>query len=119
MTQIMDSPGLKREKNFMSTTRLFFALAALPLLAGVALAEPLKQSHDSDASGKQQLTLSHQQKIPPAKQPMQLNEKQMDGVTAGMGLVLPGMIWFPGRLPSDPINWPNGVPSCHVGPACL
>jgi hypothetical protein len=117
MTRVGDSSSAKKEKHIMSTTRLLYGLVALPFLANVALAEPHKQAND--ASAPHPLTLSHQQKSTPEKQPMQLNEKQMDGVTAGMGLVLPGMILFPGRLPSDPINWPNGVPSCHIGPACL
>lgn len=55
----------------MSMTRVLYGLAALPLLAGVALAETPKQSNDSKAL---------------AKQPMQLSEKQMDGVTAGWDL---------------------------------
>lgn len=51
----------------MSMTKLIYGLAALPLLAGVALAEPVKQNDN--------MTL--------AKRPMQLSEKQMDKVTAG------------------------------------
>jgi hypothetical protein len=102
----------------MRMTKVLYGIALLPLLAGAALAEPPKQSND--ASAKQSLALSHHQQTP-AKQPMRLNDKQMDGVTAGMMFGLPsGTILFPGRLPSDPINWPGGmVPSCHIGPACL
>ena len=51
--------------------KLLYGLAALPFLAGVALAETPRQSNDSSAS---------------AKQPMQLSEKQMDKVTAGFGV---------------------------------
>lgn len=56
----------------ISMTRMFFGLAALPLLAGVALAETPKQSNHSIAL---------------AKQPMLLSEKQMDKVTAGWDLL--------------------------------
>jgi len=52
----------------MSMTKLLYGLAALPLIAGVALAAPVKQSNDSKAL---------------AKQPTQLSEQQMDKVTAG------------------------------------
>jgi len=51
---------------------LLYGLAALPLLATVAFAQPPVQSNDSAAV---------------AKQPMQLSETQMDKVTAGWGLV--------------------------------
>jgi hypothetical protein len=54
----------------MSMTRLVCGLAALPLIAGVASAESIKQN-DSKAL---------------AKQPMQLSEQQMDKVTAGWDL---------------------------------
>jgi hypothetical protein len=46
----------------MSMTKLFYGLAALPLVAGVAYAEPPKSA---------------------VKQPLQLNEQQMDKITAG------------------------------------
>jgi hypothetical protein len=55
----------------MNMTRVICGLAALPLLAGVAMAETPKQSNGGKA-----LT----------KQPMQLNDKQMDKVTAGWDL---------------------------------
>jgi hypothetical protein len=55
----------------MSMTRVLYGLAALPLLAGVALAETPKQSN-------------HAKSV--AKQPMQLTEQQMDKVTAGWSL---------------------------------
>jgi hypothetical protein len=51
----------------MNITKVLYGLAALPLLAGVALAETPKQSNV-------------------AKQPMQLTELQMDKVTAGWDL---------------------------------
>ena len=51
----------------MSLTRLFYGLAALPLLASVALAQPAQQSTDSSA----------------AKQLTQLSDVQMDKVAAG------------------------------------
>jgi hypothetical protein len=121
MTKLRDLfLSIFKGETIMSTTRVIFGLTLLPLLAGVALAEPLKQS--SNASARQPLALSDQQKSRPAKQPMQLNEKQMDGVTAGMaGFGLPpGTIIYIGGLPSDPINtlWPNPFPNCHIG-ACL
>jgi len=53
----------------MSMTKLIYGLAALPLLAGVAFAEPAKQSNDGKGL---------------AKQPMQLSNEQMDKVTAGI-----------------------------------
>jgi len=52
----------------MSMTKLLCGLAALPLIAGVAFAETPKQFNDSKIV---------------AKQPMQLNDRQMDKVTAG------------------------------------
>ena len=52
----------------MSMTKILCGLAALPLVAGVALAEPAQQSPIDKAS---------------AKQPTQLSEQQMDKVTAG------------------------------------
>jgi hypothetical protein len=55
----------------MNITRVIYGLAALPLLAGVAMAETPKQSN----SGKAMV-----------KHPIQLNEKQMDKVTAGWDL---------------------------------
>jgi hypothetical protein len=51
----------------MSIAKLLYGLAALPLIAGVAFAQPAK-SNDSKAL---------------AKQPTQLSEQQMDKVTAG------------------------------------
>jgi hypothetical protein len=51
----------------MKMTSVLYGLAALPLLAGVALAETPKQSNV-------------------AKHPMQLSELQMDKVTAGWDL---------------------------------
>ena len=60
----------------MKMTRVFYGLAALPLLAGVALAQP-KPSHDVSA---------------PAKQPMQLSEQQMDKVTAGWNLSIDELV---------------------------
>jgi hypothetical protein len=48
----------------MSMTKLLCGLAILPLVAGIAVAAPLK----------------------PAKQPVQLSDKQMDKVTAGWDL---------------------------------
>jgi hypothetical protein len=108
--------NLKRE-SFMRIAKAFCGIALLPLLASAALAEQPK--HSSTILTKQ-LVLSDQQKNARPKKPMLLNEKQMDGVTAGMMLGLPsGAIIYLGRLPSDPVLWPNGVPSCHTGPACL
>ena len=52
----------------MCMKKVLFGVAALPLLFGVALAETPKQSNDSKAS---------------AKPAIQLNEKQMDRVSAG------------------------------------
>jgi hypothetical protein len=52
----------------MRMTRVLYGLAALPLLAGVALAETPQQTNGGKAL---------------AKQPMQLTEQQMDKVTAG------------------------------------
>jgi hypothetical protein len=57
---------LNQERNIMSMTKLFYGLAALPLVAGVASAEPPK----ADV----------------AKKAMQLSEQQMDKVTAGWDL---------------------------------
>jgi hypothetical protein len=64
------SPAFKRrddnaKEKYMSMTRLLYGLATLPLLAGVAFADPPKQSNDSK------------------RQPMQLSNLQMDKVTAG------------------------------------
>jgi hypothetical protein len=53
---------MKKEK-YMSMIKLLYGLAALPLVAGVALAGPVK-SNDS-------------------KGPMQLSDQQMDKVSAG------------------------------------
>jgi hypothetical protein len=50
----------------MRVTKLLYGLAALPLVAGVASAEPAKQATTT------------------AKKPMQLTEQQMDKVTAGV-----------------------------------
>ena len=52
----------------MRMSKVLYGIAALPLLAGVALAETPKQSNDGKVL---------------AKQPMQLTEQQMDKVTAG------------------------------------
>jgi hypothetical protein len=56
----------------MNMTRVLYGLAALPLLAGVAMAETPKQSNHGKAI---------------TKQPMQLSEQQMDKVTAGWDLL--------------------------------
>lgn len=65
------SPIYFQKEKHMSITRLAYGLAALPLIMGVAFAEPVKQQ-DSKAS---------------AKQPMQLTEQQMDKVTAGWDIL--------------------------------
>ena len=51
----------------MSISKILYGAAALPLIVGVAFAQPVK-SNDNTA---------------PAKQPTQLSEQQMDKVTAG------------------------------------
>jgi hypothetical protein len=68
----------------MKTSKVISGLSLLPFLAGVAFAQPNvpipKQSNE--ASAAQPLTPTHRQSMT-VKQPMLLNEKQMDGVTAG------------------------------------
>ena len=54
----------------MRMSRVLYGLAALPLLAGVALAQTPSQSIDGKLS---------------AKEPMRLTAQQMDKVTAGWG----------------------------------
>ena len=55
----------------MRMTRVLYGLAALPLLAGVALAETPQQTNGGKAL---------------AKEPMRLTAQQMDKVTAGWDL---------------------------------
>ena len=69
--KVRRKPRSFNRRTYISTTKILYGIAALPLLAGVAFAETPKQSNDGKVL---------------AKQPMQLTEQQMDKVTAGWDL---------------------------------
>jgi len=78
----------------MCMTKVLCGVAALPLLFGVALAETPKQSNDSKASA--------------TSAPIQLNEKQMDRVSAGFKF-LEADVFNTGSTTVSVYNVPNTI----------